>query len=239
MVMFMTTRIAALLLAFFFQVTAWAESENGAKVPIKGELVSRYCSEYFGFVSVRFGNPTDRWLTLSNVQIGFGDSRIDDAVNVVTGPSLEAWRRAMSAKLASDDIDSQTFLGAIAVIGILAVGSRDSTAQGIGAAAALSSTGVAGVNEIGNARAEIKAAGMVPDTHLLAGDIIVPPGLFADRWILLNTKSDGSAPYLEWMRVSFVEGNNPTENHDLVLRGAGNRGGCGWQRRVPRDTGRQ
>lgn len=51
---------------------------------------------------------------------------------------------------------------------------------------AVGAIGYLAVDEFGKARDALRFAKMIPKNHLLADTLIVPPGLFTDRWVIAN-----------------------------------------------------
>jgi len=207
-------------------------------IKIEADLLSNYCSEYFGPATFRFTNKSDQWKTLKNVSINFQNEAVDRNISIVTGPALGIWYRSISAKVAYDNMVNQLILGTIAVIGLAATGARDTSTATAGAALALGSTGMLAVHGIDTVRTQIKTAGVVPDNHLLYDDIVVPPGLFADRWILLNTQDGGSVPYITHTELVFTTDSGEIDKRKLRLRSDFDNS-CSWQSRLrPKDDQR-
>lgn len=235
-------RVAAAIAALLAFSTASAKQRPEKSEPdavrfgelwVAADTVNPYCSPLFAPITIRFSNPTQKWISISKLGLSFGDSGLDEQINIVTGAGLVSWHAAMSNRIVEGNIRAHMFLTTLGVIGLGATASQNRSVQTIGATAALGAGGVLTAKNFGAAALNLKSEGLVPDNHLLAGDFLVPPGLFTDRWILFNSLDDGSLPYLSKFSLRFSTNEEAVSEQFVGFRPEEVRNGCEWLSKSP------
>ncbi len=181
-------------------------------------------SEHFGYVEVTFENKTDHWVRIERMNLGFGDTNKEKSVFVPWGRDLESWQLAINERNAVRRTNEETALGLTAAGGAaLASSSSDRGVKAVGGLIAVAALTTAFAKEMNDRVSDATDARPFPETHLLNVPIAVPPGLFASRWIVLNTQSDQAC--LRSMIVDYDVAGGSRERVLLELR----RGGSEWQ----------
>jgi hypothetical protein len=148
-------------------------SIDGLKV--SGEEIPDLSSPTFGAIEVTFENTTAAWIHLNQIELHFGDPATSSGVLIPSGADLEAWRQATLQRMAIDDSRLASVDGPV----LFALGG------GVAGGRRLAAVGAVTGAERSDPVAEGSAG--FPAYHLLATPLVVPPGLFTKRWVVLNT----------------------------------------------------
>jgi hypothetical protein len=210
-----------------------SERRTRAGLVISGEERARYASRNFGFVEVTFENTSAEWVRVQELRLDFGDAARDAGVFIPEGDDVNAWYLATVQRNDIRDTNEAHTLGALLfvgeVVGRVAAASDKPAVAGVGAALALGASTAALAQ---SADRDVQAAQQVhplPGAHLLSVPFAVPPGLFAKKWVLLNTRP--GVPCITSMRISYVLENGEGEQVLLPFRRRPRRrpGGSVWQ----------
>ena len=181
------------------------EGKTKTGLVISGDEADSISTEYFGTVEFVFRNTTDEWIRVKNLKISFGDENIDKNVLVPVGQDLYEWQKAFTKQLAIDYRNKSRFLATAAFISG-AVTAATSDSKEANRAAAVFGTAVAAmaINDINSAaKMENMAATAYPEDHLLGGNFAVPPGLFANKFIVLNSRKNSEIGYLSKIIIEY------------------------------------
>jgi hypothetical protein len=165
-----------------------------AGLRVSGEELAELASRYFGVLEITLENPTADWIHIGRVTLDFGDSAKNAAISVPAGANLQAFLTATELRNAVRQTNRETAL-AIAALGGALVGAASSerALAAAGDAVALTSFAALAVDaRIGDVKAAEQVA-RLPESHLLAGPVAIPPGLFVKRWIVLQTQATSSS----------------------------------------------
>lgn len=196
---------------------------------ISGEELSAYASEYFGALQITFENKSAGWVTIERLSLDFGGARQNLSVVYPDAPQIDAWLSATLQRNVMRDTNETLALATLLAIGatVERIGDhgrrRELAAAGslLGAAAATAAV----VDSASESLAQAESAQLLPDSHLLALPIRVPPQLFSKRWVLLNTRA--GAPCLRAVRLDYhLQGRAP-ESVFLTFRRRNER--SAWQ----------
>jgi hypothetical protein len=191
----------------------------GSDLQISVDLRNDLSSEYFGYFDFNIMNNSDRWYSITDVKLSFPDSSQNRLVGVVLGSELASWFKAQKKSREIADYNRQLALGAMAGIGIGMAEAGDSkAAQGLGAAAALGSLTALGIGEMNQLLDQLQAAKMIPENHLLADTTLIPPGLFADKWILLNSRDHDRLEYITTLYLEYQVVGGAAEKQKMTFR---------------------
>lgn len=173
---------------------------------VSGEELASYSSRHFGLIEVTFENFTNEWLHVDQLALDFGGAERNAGVFLPEGADLIAWHDATVNRNDIRDTNAATALGALLALGtIVTLAGRASGHREAAAAGGVVALGAATTAAIGDVGARIDRAGRVrllPETHLLAVPFAIPPGLFAKRWVLLNTRSSAT-PCIASMLIDY------------------------------------
>ena len=142
-------------------------------------------------VRLAFENDSPEWHHVEELSLRVARSRSEVVVQTPMGEELRSWHRAATRRRELTVAHRRALLGLFSVAGTaMTVGGivksdRELVAAGLTATAAADATQQAR-EERDQAEAQ-RTAQLVPDTHLLNVPFSVPPGLFAEKWVLLYT----------------------------------------------------
>jgi hypothetical protein len=201
---------------------------TSAGLRVSGEELAELASRYFGVLEVTLENPTAEWIHIRRVTLDFGDSARNAAVSVPAGENLRAFLTATEQRNAVRQTNRETAL-AIAALGGALVGAA-SPERGVAAAGdavALTSFAALAVDSRMGAVSAAEQVVMLPESHLLAGLIAVPPGLFVKRWIVLQTKETSGSSCLASVTLGLERAGAIRERVLLTFKRANER--TEWQ----------
>jgi len=210
--------IAALVLAGCASVekqnsaTTAEHGGSGKKLEISYEINRSLTSEYFGMVEFTFSNKTDHWLEIRNIELKIPDDDLRNTVVLTTGRDFENWRYAARKRLAIENHNQQAFFGSLALVASVATisGNRQTSAMGAGA---LVATGTSyAISELAKSRNQAQGNALFPRGHLLHNPERIPPGMFVDKWLLLDTSNVTAKKILTTMDmlVSYADDTSDT-----------------------------
>jgi len=161
---------------------------------VTGEELDVLASRYFGAIRITFENPSSRWVNVRTMRIGFGSEELNKGVLLPWGSQVDSW---MQATLRRNAVRQANVDAALTVVALAGTATRaaagDSTAGDIGAVAAGGAVAISAIDGLNTQARLANSPPLFPDSHLLAVPFAIPPGLFADKWVLLQT-SDPSRP---------------------------------------------
>ena len=201
-----------------------------AGLVISGEYDNSFSDTYFGLVHLVFENKSDEWVTIKDIEVSFGKeaNKYVNFLSPKTGKNLLKIYMESKKKVLLMEQKNRAAWGA-ALAGLAAAGAavaaannssnkKNSTykanqalAQGLVTAAIVAEA----------SRRPIKKAVMeeYPEGHLLKkGDFIIPPGLFEERWIIVNTRNHEELGYLHSMDISYRTKKGTKETATLQFR---------------------
>jgi hypothetical protein len=188
---------------------------------ISGALDSDKTSNYFGAFDLVFENKSDRWMVLRDIRISFLTPEQSQNVSIPVGAQYAAWAQGMQ-NLADYNAKKGALLGGLLAGAVIMGSSNNSDAKALGAltmglsvAAAASKTNY---NEI--------FVGL-PPFHLLNGDIVIPPGMFMKRWLLLNSTNHEATGYISTIIFDFKDQDGNAQKYYLQFRDPEST--SGWQ----------
>jgi len=203
---------------------ASSKEPEAGKLIISGQLDHDLSSTYFGVVNVVLENRSDQWIQVKDLSLSFPQAAQNKNISVVGGNMFKAWSVADQHRRDYNSKRNTLIAGLIG--GALAASSKDDQKlRNLGAGLALGAVAVSATK--GKNFKKLKAT--LPSTHLLSGDIVVPPGLFIKKWIVFNSKDHKKMGYVDVMSLNFKEGKKKVTTH-LRLRKSG---GATWQSDLP------
>ncbi len=225
--------------------------EDGGKTKtglvISGDEADNISTEYFGTLEFVFRNTTDEWVRIKNLKISFGEENIDKNVLVPAGQDLYEWQKAFSKQMAIDYRNSSRFLATAAFIsGALTASTSDSKEANRSAAVFGTAVVAMAINDINSAaKMGNMAVTTYPEDHLLGGNFAVPPGLFVNKFIVLNSRKNSEIGYLSKIIIEYETENGIKDKVILQFRKdpyqTGDYSGTGskWQSTVLKERDRK
>jgi hypothetical protein len=181
-------------------------STTASGLVVSGEELRPYSSRHFGLVEVTFENWTNEWVHIDRLELDFGGAEVNEAVLLPVGADLEAWHQATVQRNDIRDTNAATALGALLALGVLVAVAGDAGGRREVAAAGRAVTlGAATASVLRDHDARVEGAEsprLLPESHLLAVPFAIPPGLFAKKWVLLNTR-DAATPCITSMLIDY------------------------------------
>jgi len=172
-----------------------------------------YSTTYVGLVEVTFQNQTDVWKEVDQVAVDFGGPAKNQSITIASGEDMDAWERAVRLRCIND------------------APSRPTSVELLGLGHLFDTLGASG----GQRGPTVPAAGSgpaqppaYPDQHLLTTPFRIPPGLFANRWILLSTPYDPPGGCVDTMTISYETSDHQTARALVPIRLPGS----SWQQRT-------
>jgi hypothetical protein len=195
---------------------------TGSGLVVHARELSELSSEDTGVVEVTLENTTHDWVRLESVRLDFETPIENAGVTVPDGPDLAAWHAAIAKRNAVRAENEETALALVSLAGAVgAAGSHAGGRRAVGAGVAVGAAFASG------AAARDAAAQIYPDDHLFNTPIVVPPGLFATRWIALTTKPEVSGHCLERAVLDYDTSKHERERLVMPFRPRWN--GSEWQ----------
>jgi hypothetical protein len=199
---------------------------TGGGLVVHGRELPELSSPNFGVLEVTFENTTNRWIHLDDVRLDFGDPVKNQGVTVPGGADMQAWQAATLKRNAVREENAQTALAVVAIGGALAAHRSHSGGARAVAAGATLGAALAASAAASNAAVE---ANLYPQDHLFSVPISVPPGLFAQRWIALNTNGESNQTCLTWTIIDYDTSDHRRERVWLAFRDLRAWQGSEWQ----------
>lgn len=198
---------------------------------ISGEEVTALSSTHFGMVEVTLENKSSDWVRIPRLSLEFGNAAMNEEVFLPTGADITAWYLATMQRNEVSDTNEASALAGLFVLGEAAAlvgaasGERGLAAAGKGLALAAGTVAVA--DDISDGIQRAGRVSVLPNTHLLDLPLVVPPGLFAKKWVLVNTRDRGT-PCILGMFLDYDVEKYGHERVLLQFRRSGSR--SAWQR---------
>ncbi len=207
------------------------KKETKLGLQISAEEDSSMGSKYFGLVQVTLENRSQEWVKVKKVSIDFGSEDCNQNIKIVSGNEISTWYDATSKRNQISEYNRNLFLGALALAGTAAVaGSSKDGVKMAGAAGTLGAITALTVSDINKNLNRLEYAKIFPETHLMAGPFLIPPGLFAKKWVLLNTLNHQKTGWVDKFKMTYETETGEKETVKVLFRTNRNYGE--WQNDV-------
>jgi hypothetical protein len=207
-------KIAFLTLAFVAALSSGcATVHSGHKTEHGGLIVSatfndKMSSEHFELLEFTFENRSDQWISPKSPSLDFGDA-LNKSLIIPGGERIMLWAEAASNVENLREYNRQVLWGSLTVAGAVAAGISSQNdalrAGGLGAMAA--GLTALTVSSIEKERDKVMRARIFPASHLYGGDFEVPPGLFIRRWVLVESRKNGTLASIRKVNLNYTLGN--------------------------------
>lgn len=196
------------------QLATESSGERPTELIVSAREVSEYASPSLGMIEITFENRSSDWIRVQSVTLDFGPAA-NDHVYFPAGAELARWTEAIEQRNAIRDHNAavawSAFVGAAAIGAGLTRGTNGAVA---GKAFLLAAAAGATANAVDAHRDAAQTASLFPSNHLFAPDLVIPPGLFLRRFVVVQSKDDRSTGYLHRLRL---EVETATRIHNLRL----------------------
>ena len=183
------------------------------------------CSPQVGYLVFSVRNPQDEWKQLNHVELlyPYSGQQTDD-FSVVSGKQLIAWADAQTLKFHRETHNANMARLAAFTVSRVMLDSEDESTRQAGAAIGIT-TALEGAGSTLARRADeaSKPAGD-SSNHILADELILPPGMDRSFWVLLNASPD--APLMNWITVRYSDEKGMPHQFVTTLPDWER---CGWQ----------
>ena len=202
-------------------IASYESSSVKPKLDISGRFDTDMCSDRFAYLNVSVENKSSEWKKLSNLKIMFPYGQGNE-YEIVRGEKLKSWAIAEEARQGRKNHNSQ--LARLAAVGLGAGLLRSSNANSNKAGVAVISGAV--VSDQANRIAKNRNAVEVGSSqHILQGDLLIPPKMDRQYWVLLSANND--APLMDHIKLAFQD--EARNNHRAKINMA-NWASCKWQK---------
>jgi hypothetical protein len=226
----------------------WAAqgSKTAAGLIVSVEEKEHLASEYFGVVDVAFENTTDKWIKVKGVALKFGPE-YDPHITIPVGEELKSWATATQQRLLIERHNRSMALAAVAIAGMTTAAVSNnravSTIGGTVAAGSLAWLAVDSMNQEveGTEQPATPQNASYFESHLLSVPFSIPPGLFAKRWVTINTAGGEEVPCVRGVILDYeLEGGRKERVYLPFRQGAmqsdWQEKACRHRRRYPNGT---
>lgn len=219
--------LKALILVFTILVTGCASihknidaiaEQKKTKLNISAEINNDLSSEYFGMVEFTLENTTGRWLEIDSISVDVGDERLRKSTKFTSGNELKAWSKAIKSRNEVRQYNKAVAYSAI--LGLAAGASAFSDNRTIKNAAdsTLALTlGSLTIDQMLTQKDRVEMNRLFPEDHLLAGGQLVPPELFIQSWLLINTTNAKRNELLTNLKLTVHYKTGRSERFNIAL----------------------
>lgn len=197
---------------------------------VSGDELSHDSSRYFGALSVTFENRTADSIRVDRVALDFPSIPHNDGIFIPWGDDLASWANATAERDAIRLNNTNAALSAVALGGMaVATAQGRGPARHFGGLVPLSNVSMVAVNDDAGDLGGAQRMQPFGEGHLLTVPFSIPPGLFAKKWIVINTRGSG-LPCITSAVVTYDVAGRGTERVELGFRSPGM--GSQWQSNI-------
>ena len=203
-------------------------SEDDQKNPparITATFKDNLCSEYFAYIKFSFHNPRNEWLKMAAPSVLFPYTRNSDDFEIVVGDRLAAWGDATVNRKRVEQYNDYMTGALTMVVGAALINEGNDNAKKLGAGLIGTRLARDGVVAYKNERSQAVApVSTSQNQHILANDILVPPGSSRQYWLLV--RAEDRAPLMSYISLGY-KGEDRQQRYAVIPLDNWNR--CEWQ----------
>lgn len=176
-----------------------AQKEPQGPLVISAGMNSSYSTKYFGFIEFVIENKSDSWILIKDLKISFLQPAQNKSVNITTANRLNSWLESNQARQEYIEKRNWWIFGvSISPDGLSALSNSKNSSELEQATYSVDQQleRTFGVEEFRKG---------LPSSHLLKGDLAIPPGLFKKRWLLLYSKDNVEIGFIDTLEISFAD----------------------------------
>jgi hypothetical protein len=182
---------------------------------VSATLNEYFSSEYFGLIDFVFENKSGNWINLHDISISLNNENLNSTVKITLGSELDVWLESTIDKKRIDEQNKAMLRAGLGVLGssILSASKNEvvKTTRAELMTGVMVSTVLSGIKRSMDFSTKVD----LPSKHLLFGNILIPPGLFVKRWIVLTTYNDAARIYLA--KISLKMKDDFNNSYDVKL----------------------
>jgi len=204
-------------------------SEDDQKNPpanITATFKNNLCSDYFAYIKFSVHNPHNEWLKMNDLSLLFPYSRNGDDFEVVVGDRLAAWGDATVNRKRVEQYNDYMTGALTMVVGAALINEGNDNAKKLGAGLIGTRLARDGVVAYRNERSQAVApVSTSQNQHILANDILVPPGSSRQYWLLV--RAEDRAPLVSYISLGYKDAEQ-AQHYAVVPLDTWSR--CEWQK---------
>ena len=203
-------------------------TESGLR--LSADELTRSSSPQFGMIEVTFENDGSEWVEVRDLRVAVPPDQAM-GTTVLTSQRIAAFREAARRRNEIERHNLAIGLGILTLGGLLVSETTEGPPQAVGALSA--TAGLGGLLAVDAAESAERASHVepYPESHLLGGPFSIGPGLFAKKWIVLETSSHLTRACVDRLRVAYRVRSGGEERVWLRFRDASSP----WQRELCRE----
>ncbi|MEM7183197.1 MAG: hypothetical protein AAF518_19960 [Spirochaetota bacterium] len=168
---------------------------------VSSHEITELSSTYFGVIEFTLENKSQAWIKLEKVSIDFLDTRINKNVKILSGKELLAWNHAIQRKIKIDAYNEFTLLASLKLLAdTIELASED---ERVKSWSRFSSLGLESSMNVESFKQSQEKNLFLPKDHLLNSQLVIPPGLFEKKYLVLNTKNHSEIQYLDHLFLKY------------------------------------
>ncbi len=159
---------------------------------------------YFGYIEIAIENVSNKWITIKDIEIDFDEENIRQNTRILSGRDFLAWKEAVFAKKALDDYNKRVVQSLVFTAGLgLVTLSDNKNVNQAGAGAVMGSSVSMSIDEYKRVKNfnQLENARIFPENHLLYGEILIPPGYFTRKFLVLDITSGKVQEYIHYLNL--------------------------------------
>jgi len=196
--------------------------EPDSGLVISGALDPDRSSTYFGAFDFVIENKSDQWIVLREVRISFLTPEQNQNISIPVGAQFYSWYQAMR-NLQTYNQKKAAVIGGVLGATLMVSGENQSQ-QNFGAI----TTGLS-IAALATAKNYSEILVGLPTDHLLYGDMLVPPGLFLKRGLIVNSTKHKETGYVHTLVLEFKDDSGTPQKYYLQFRERVGTVSGGWQ----------
>ena len=199
-------------------IAATQESGKQSRLKVSAELNNDLSSEYFGMIEFSFENQTNKWIEINDVIVDVNDEMLRKSSKFTSGNELAAWSKAISARNRIESYNKAIAYSAIiGLASATAVSSSSNNTRGAATGVAVAGLTSLTVEQFIKYKNEAEGGAIYPSGHILNSNLLVPPELFSQYWLLINTTDHETNKLLNKisMTINYKDGESEKFSFNL------------------------
>ena len=189
-----------------------SDKDDGRRLVITTELNESLSSEHFGMMEFVLENRTEDWLEIENIELLIENKTIRRSVRFTRGEEFSIWNKAVSKKISVENYNKSLLYGSLlGVAGGLSATNNNSNAKDLGKILGVATLGSLTVDEVSQLRKRVEGVDLFPGGNLLNPNKKIPPDLFVESWLLINTRNHDSSPLFSEFKLKITYSDKASE----------------------------
>jgi hypothetical protein len=177
-----------------------------------------YSDDGYTFLQLTLENKSNDWIRIREAYVDFGYQSYNQNIKIISGQDLATWYEATEERIRVQEFNLGVFLAVLGTVGAIAAHSDSDGVAAMGALTHLGAVTSLTALEIQSNIREIESAKIFPESHLLAGDTSIPPGLFLRKFILFHTGDQKIAKGFKHFFLTYQTESGQAETVKVVFK---------------------